>query len=86
MAVIGVSVYLFSGMDKKMCVRYQGAKTSKVCSCLCLLLTRGINERVSQQRGSVNPELKSDPKNEDTKPKGHHEQEGIWESSGLRNR
>lgn len=44
MAVIGVPVYLFSGMDKKVCVRYRGAKTSKVCSCLCLLLTTGINE------------------------------------------
>lgn len=33
-----------------MCVRYQGAKTSKVCSCLCLL-TRGINEVCHSREG-----------------------------------
>lgn len=35
----------------KKCVRYQGAKTSKVCSCLCLLLTRGINEGCHSREG-----------------------------------
>lgn len=46
-AVIGVPGCLFSGVDKKIHVRYQGAAASEVGSCLGPLLSKGVNEGVT---------------------------------------